>query len=224
VAGISAHTQIKKANYFTFVLAIVKNCTIFVVFDKVLNIKQFYLLLKLFIMTNLTIKRISETANLQGLNITKLLASAKNVKAKSKSSFEYTFEFARLVSESANYFKSKECKENLSNIGVDWKMEDFFNELGEGFGKAWCYRLIKAVKFEAKLQDYLDSAERFSIAEFIKFAQGVQDDKVKTEFKLKLTFGEAKLSIDDKDELKTEMSSEQIKAIITLLTRKLSTM
>jgi hypothetical protein len=195
--------------------------------------KQF----NLFIMTNLTIKRISETANLKGLNVTKLLASAKNVKAKSKSSFEYTFEFARLVTESANYFKSKECKENLSNIGVDWKIEDFFNELGEGFGKAWCYRLIKAVKVEFKtiqkdgidvkvsnLQSYLDSSERFSIAEFIKFAQGVQDDKVKTEFKLKLTFGEAKLSIDDKDELKTEMSSEQIKAIITLLTRKLSTM
>jgi hypothetical protein len=173
-------------------------------------------------MKNLTIKRISETANLQGLNVAKLLASAKNVKAKSKSSFEYTFEFARLVSESANYFKTKECKENLSNIGVDWKMEDFFNELGDGFGKAWCYRLIKAVKLEAKLQDYLDSAERFSIAEFIKFAQGVKDEKPKVEFKLKLTFGESKLSIDDKDEMVTTLTDEQIRKIITLLTRKLS--
>jgi hypothetical protein len=197
--------------------------------------KQFYLLLNLFIMKNLTIKRISETANLQGLNVTKLLASAKNVKAKSKSSFEYTFEFARLVSESANYFKTKECKENLSNIGVDWKMEDFFNELGDGFGKAWCYRLIKAVKLEFKtiqkdgvdvkvsnLQAYLDSFERFSIAEFIKFAQGVKDEKPKVEFKLKLTFGESKLSIDDKDEMVTTLTDEQIRKIITLLTRKLS--
>ena len=186
-------------------------------------------------MNNLTIKRISETANLKGLNVTKLLTSAKNVKAKSKSSFEYTFEFARLVKESAEYFKTKECKENLSNIGVDWKIEDFFNELGDGFGKAWCYRLIKAVKLEFKtilkdnvevkvsnLQAYLDSAERFSIAEFTKFAQGVKDDKVKTEFKLKLTFGDAKLSIDDKNEMVTTLTDEQIRKIITLLTLKLS--
>jgi len=186
-------------------------------------------------MTNLTIKRISETANLKGLNVANLLTSAKNVKSKSKSSFEYTFEFARLVTESANYFKTKECKENLSNIGVDWKIEDFFNELGDGFGKAWCYRLIKAVKLEFKtiqkegvdvkvsnLQAYLDSSVRFSIAEFIKFAQGIQDEKVKTEFKLKLTFGEAKLSIDDKDEMITTLTDEQIRKIITMLTRKLS--
>lgn len=171
---------------------------------------------------NLSIKRITETANLKELNVANLLTSAKKVKAKGKSVFEDTFEMARMISKSADYFKTKECKMNLDAIGITWTMEDFFNELGDGFGKSWCYKLIKAVKFDSKLQDYLDSFERFSIAEFIKFAQGKQDDKVKTEFKLKLTFGDAKLSIDDKDEMVTTLTDEQIRKIITLLTRKLS--
>lgn len=172
--------------------------------------------------SNLSIERIKTTANLRELNIADLLTSAKKVKAKGKSVFEDTFEMARIINKSANYFKTKECKMNLDAIGITWTMEEFFNELGDGFGKSWCYKLIKAVKFEAKLQDYLNSAERFSIAEFIKFAQGIKEDKVKTEFKLKLTFGESKLSIDDKDELKTEMTDDQIRAVITLLTRKLA--
>ena len=188
-------------------------------------------------MKNLSIKRITETANLKELNVANLLTSAKKVKAKGKSVFEDTFEMARMISKSADYFKTKECKTNLEAIGITWNTEEFFNELGEGFGKSWCYKLIKCVKLEFKsvfkdtietkvsnLQAYLDSAERYSIAEFIKFAQGEPIDKTKAEFKLKLTFGEAKLSIDDKDELKTELTSEQIKAVITLLTRKLSTM
>jgi len=175
-------------------------------------------------MKNLSIKRITETANLKELNVANLLTSAEKVKAKGKSVFEDTFEMARMIKKSADYFKTKECKTNLDAIGITWTMEEFFNELGDGFGKSWCYKLIKAVKFEAKLQDYLNSEERFSIAEFIKFAQGIKEDKPKTEFKLKLTFGESKLSIDDKDELKSELTSEQIKAVITLLTRKLSTM
>ena len=187
-------------------------------------------------MNNLTIKRISETANLQGLNVTKLLASAKNVKAKSKSSFEFTFEFARLVNESANYFKTKECKDNLSAIGVDWKLEDFFNNLGSGFTKQYCYRLIKAVKLEFKtiekdgvevqksnLQAYLDSSVRFSIEEFTKFAKD-EPTKEKTENKLSLTFGKETLKVTDKDELITKMTRPQIEGLINLLNRKLSTM
>ena len=183
------------------------------------------------------IKTISETSNLKQLKVTELQTAQTKTKAKSKSSFEYTFEFARLVKESADYFKTKECKENLAKINITWKLEDFFNNLGEGFGKQWCYRLIKAVKLEFKtikengkdvkinmLEKYLNSEERFSIMEFVKFASDKKEEKEKEEFKLKLVFNDVKLSINSKDELNTELTKAEIKAIMILLQRKMDTM
>jgi SNF2 family DNA or RNA helicase len=184
----------------------------------------------------LTLDRIIATANLKELNVAQLLKAETSNKAKSKSSFEVTFEFARLVSKSATYFKTKECKANLSAIGVEWKLEDFFNNLGAGFTKQYCYRLIKAVKLEFKtiekdgveiqtsnLQAYLDSSVRFSIEEFTKFAKD-EPTKDKAENKLSLTFGKATLKVTDKDELITKMTRPQIEGLINLLNRKLSTM
>jgi len=186
---------------------------------------------------NTLLKKISETSNLKQLKITELQTAQTKTKAKSKSSFEYTFEFARLVKESADYFKTKECKENLAKIDVIWKLEDFFNNLGERFGKQWCYRLIKAVKLEFKtikkdgkeinvnmLEKYLNSEERFSIMEFVKFASDIKEEKEKEEFKLKLVFNDVKLSINSKDELTTELTKEEIKSIMILLQRKMDTM
>lgn len=98
-----------------------------------------------------------------------------------------------------------------------------FNHIG--YDKSWSYKLIKAVKIgDDKFKEYTDTDQKtYSIEAFIKYASETPT-KEKEEFKLKLTFGESKLSIDDKDELKTAMTREQIKAVITLLTRKLSTM
>ena len=186
---------------------------------------------------NTLLKKISETSNLKQLKITELQTARTKTKAKSKSSFEATFEFAKLVKESAEYFKTKECKANLEAIECSWKLEDFFNNLGDGFGKQWCYRLIKAVKLEFKtikkdgkdvkvnmIEKYLNSEERFSIAEFIKFASDIKEEKEKEEFKLKLVFNDIKLSINSKDELDTTLSKEEIKAIMILLQRKMDTM
>lgn len=183
------------------------------------------------------IKTISETSNLKQLRVTELQMTQKQSKAKSKSSFEATFKFAKLVKESADYFKTKECKENLAKIDIVWKLEDFFNNLGEGFGKQWCYRLIKAVKLEFKtivkdgkeekinmFEKYLNSEERFSIIEFIKFASDIKEEKQKEDFKLKLVFNDVKLSINSKDELNTTLSKDEIKSILILLQRKIDTM
>ena len=46
-----------------------------------------------------------------GLNIAKIEATSLISKKKSKSSFEDTFKLARLINESAEYFKTKECKQ-----------------------------------------------------------------------------------------------------------------
>lgn len=187
-------------------------------------------------MNNL-LETISKSSNLKQLKITELKTAQEKTKAKSKSSFEATFQFAKLVKESADYFKTKECKENLEKIGIVWKLEDFFNNLGEGFGKQWCYRLIKAVKLEFKtiekdgkeqkinmFEKYLNSENKYSIVEFIKFASDKKEEKEKEEFKLKLVFNDVKLSINSKDELNTELTKAEIKSIMILLQRKIDTM
>jgi hypothetical protein len=186
---------------------------------------------------NNAIKRITETSVLKPLMVTELLTARKQVKAKTKSAFECTFEFARMVKQSADHFKTKECKKELELINVTWTMKEFFDNLGEGFGKEWCYRLIKAVKLEFKtivvdgkevkvnmLKKYLATEERFSINEFIKFASDIKEEKEKEEFKLKLVFNDIKLSINSKDELITDLTKAEIKSIMVLLQRKMDTM
>ena len=186
---------------------------------------------------NNAIKRISETSVLKPLMITEMQTARTQVKAKTKSAFECTFKFARLVKESADYFKTKQCKSDLNDISVTWTMKEFFDNLGEGFGKEWCYRLIKAVKLEFKtivvdgkevkvnmLEKYLATQSNFSIAEFIKFASDIKEEKEKEEFKLKLVFNDVKLSINSKDELTTDLTKAEIKSIMVLLQRKMDTM
>jgi hypothetical protein len=186
---------------------------------------------------NNAIKRISETSVLKPLMVTELLTARKQVKAKTKGAFECTFDFARMVKESADYFKTKQCKADLNDISVTWTMKEFFDNLGEGFGKEWCYRLIKAVKLEFKtsvvngkevkvnmLEKYLSTQSNFSIAEFIKFASDIKEEKEKEEFKLKLVFNDIKLSINSKDELTTDLTKAEIKSIMVLLQRKMDTM
>ena len=186
---------------------------------------------------NNAIKRITETSVLKPLMVTELLTARTQAKAKTKSAFECTFKFARMVKQSADHFKTKECKAHLNDISVTWTMKEFFDNLGEGFGKEWCYRLIKAVKLEFKtivvdgkevkvnmLEKYLATEERFSINEFIKFASDIKEEKEKEEFKLKLVFNDIKLSINSKDELTTELTKAEIKSIMVLLQRKMDTM
>lgn len=158
-----------------------------------------------------------------GLNLQAIATATANVSKKSKSSVNTTFETAKLIKNSVDYFKSKECKQIFVANGLLWKLEDFFNHIG--YGKQWVYKLLQAVKIgDEKFQQYLSLDQlTYSIDAFVLWAND-KPKAEKTEFKLKLTFGEAKLSIDEKDELKTELTSEQIKAVITLLTRKLSTM
>ena len=130
---------------------------------------------------NNAIKRISETSVLKPLMITEMQTARTQVKAKTKSAFDCTFKFARMVKQSADYFKTKQCKADLNDISVTWTMKEFFDNLGEGFGKEWCYRLIKAVKLEFKtivvdnkevqvnmLEKYLATESTFSIEKFIK--------------------------------------------------------
>ena len=186
---------------------------------------------------NNAIKRITETSALKPLMITEMQTARTQVKAKTKSAFECTFKFARMVKQSAEHFKTKECKAELELIGITWTMKQFFDNLGDGFGKEWCYRLIKAVKLEFKtivvdnkeekvnmLEKYLATQSTFSIAEFIKFASDIKEEKEKEEFKLKLVFNDIKLSINSKDELNTELTKAEIKSIMILLQRKMDTM
>ena len=158
-----------------------------------------------------------------GLNIEAIETATINGSKKSKSGVNATFETAKLISNAVDYFKSKECKQIFVANGLLWKLEDFFNHIG--YDKSWSYKLIKAVKLgDAKFKEYTDTDQKtYSIEAFIKYASETPTkEKEKTEFKLKLTFGEAKLSIDDKDEMVTTLTDEQIRKIITLLTRKLS--
>jgi hypothetical protein len=181
-----------------------------------------------------TLNHIKQTSNLQQLLIAELQAGQVKTKAKSKSAFECTFKLARLVNQSTIYFKTKECKGNLEKIGVTWTMKEFFVNLGEGFSKEWCYRLIKAVSLEFKadsegnktsmLDKYLLNSTTFSIADFIKFASDIKEEKEKEAFKLKLVFNDIKLSINSKDELATDLTKADIKLIMVLLQRKMDTM
>jgi len=140
-----------------------------------------------------------------------------------KCGFETTMCLAKLVSESAEYFKTKECKQFFKVADVEWTMEDFFLYLGFQ-EKSWCYRLIKANKFADKQGAYLASVrDSYNVQDFLKFATDTPT-KEKEEFKLKLTFGESKLSINDKDELTSTLTKAQIQAVIVLLKRKMDTM
>ena len=169
----------------------------------------------------------------EGFKISKIESANLIASRKSKSGFEATYQIGQLLQEATDYFKTKECKQIFAANQLDWKIEDLLIHLGYS-EKSFAYKLMKANKLGAEFfedgtttKDQLyvtTSRAQYSISDFIKFAQGVQKDKVKVENKLTLTFGKAKLSIDEKDELKTELTSEQIKAVITLLTRKLSTM
>lgn len=158
-----------------------------------------------------------------GLKIEAIETATISASKKSKSSVNATFETAKLIVNAVDYFKSKECKQIFVANGLMWKLEDFFNHIE--YSKQWAYKLIKAVKIgDVKFQEYLSIEQlTYSIDAFLLWAND-KPTKEKEDFKLKLTFGESKLSIDGKDELKTEMTKEQIKAVITLLTRKLSTM
>ena len=233
----------EQQNFFIFVLVYSEYYTIFVG-ELVKGTNHLYTLIGCYFIAkekmNNAIKRISETSALKPLMVTEMQTARTKVKAKTKSAFECTFSFARMVKQSSDHFKTKECKAQLELIGITWTMKQFFDNLGEGeegFGKEWCYRLIKAVKLEFKtivvdnkevkvnmLEKYLTTQSTFSIAEFIKFASDIQEEKEKEEFKLKLVFNDIKLSINSKDELTTDLTKAEIKSIMVLLQRKMDTM
>ena len=167
-----------------------------------------------------------------GLNIAKIQTANLIASKKSKSGFEATYQIGSLLQSATDYFKTKECKQIFASNQLDWKIEDLLIHLGYS-EKSFAYKLMKANKLGAeifengtitKYQLYVTTPRaQYSISDFIKFAQGEQKDKVKVENKLTLTFGKAKLSISDKDELITDLTPEQINAVITLLKRKLDT-
>jgi hypothetical protein len=171
-----------------------------------------------------------------GLNIAKIEATSLISKKKSKSSFEDTFKLARLINDSAEYFKTKECKQIFASNGLTWKLEDFFNHLG--FQKQWCYKLIKAVKLEFKviqedkkeavkinvLENYLKlDLNGYSIIEFIKFANGEPKKEAEKSI-LNISYGDIKVKINAKNELVSTTTEAELKAIITRLTAELDRM
>jgi len=171
-----------------------------------------------------------------GLNIAKIEATSLISKKKSKSSFEDTFKLARLINESAEYFKTKECKQIFASNGLAWKLEDFFNYLG--FQKQWCYKLIKAVKLEFKviqedkkeavkinvLENYLKlDLNGYSIIEFIKFANGEPKKEAEKSI-LNISYGDIKVKINAKNELVSTTTEAELKAIIIRLTAELDRM
>jgi len=177
-------------------------------------------------MKNLTTieSNVLNNANVRnGLNIEAIETATINGSKKSKSSVNATFETAKLIVNAVDYFKSKECKQIFVANGLMWKLEDFFNHIG--YSKQWAYKLIKAVKIgDAKFQEYLSIDQlTYSIDAFLIWAND-KPTKEKEEFKLKLTFGESKLSINDKDELTSTLTKAQIQAVIVLLKRKMDTM
>jgi hypothetical protein len=151
-----------------------------------------------------------------GLNLQAIATATANVSKKSKSSVNTTFETAKLIKDSVDYFKSKECKQIFVANGLLWKLEDFFNHIG--YGKQWVYKLLQAVKIgDEKFQQYLSLDQlTYSIDAFVLWAND-KPKAEKVENKLTLTFGDSKLSISDKNELTTKMTADELKAIITLL-------
>ena len=173
-----------------------------------------------------TLLRLSETnANLRdGLKIELLQSTIAKNQGNSKSVFKHTLLMGDLFDKSLTYFKSAECKDlfkaNQVVMNVDEFLLEYFNRK-----KSFVYRCIKANRTtEAEKKAYLDSDQNsYGIENFLKFLNTDKAEKPKVEFKLKLTFGDAKLSIDDKDELITDLTPEQMNAVITLLKRKLDT-
>jgi len=169
------------------------------------------------------LKLIIETASLKALNITAINEKQTIGRGKLKSGFKDTFANAKLIKASVDYFKTKECKEELTKLGINWTIENFLQN-AFGLEKSWCYKLFKALTFEAKVEQYLIiDATNYSIALFLAFC----NDKVKAETEkaiLNISYGEIKVKINAKNELISTNTKDELKAIITRLTAEMDKM
>jgi hypothetical protein len=192
--------------------------------------------------TNQISKVLNNDVVKNGLNIEAIKTANEIGTRTAKSSVSSTFETARLLTASVEFFKSKVCKQVFRSHELDWTIEQYLKHIGFP-SKAWAYTLMKAVKLEFKtiqtikgtkatetkvnmLDKYLSSEQtNYSIELFVKWAEDKpKDDKKKETFKLKLIFNDVKLSINSKDELDTTLSASEIKSIMVLLQRKIDAM
>ena len=169
------------------------------------------------------LKKIIATPSLKALNIEAINEKQTIGRGKLKSGFKDTFTNAKLIKASVDHFKTKECKHELELIGINWTIEQYMLN-AFNLEKSWCYKLFKALTFEAKVEQYLSiEATNYSIALFLAFC----NDKPKAETEkpiLSLTYGEIKVKINAKNELTSENTKAELLAIITRLTAEMSKM
>lgn len=169
------------------------------------------------------LKKIIATPSLKALNITAINEKQTIGRGKLKSGFKDTFTNAKLIKASVDYFKTKECKDELTKLGITWTIENFLQN-AFGLEKSWCYKLFKALTFEPKVEQYLSiEATNYSIALFLAFC----NDKPKVENEkaiLNISYGEIKVKINAKNELISENTKDELKAIITRLTAEMDKM
>ena len=171
--------------------------------------------------------KLTETNTLlrNGLQIETINLQLKKNQNNGESLFKETLKVGKMFNESLTYFKSSECKEILKQEKIILKVEDF---IWDCFGKkkAWFYKCIQAHKTtEKEKQAFINSNPPiFGVNEFLKFLKEGEETKEVEKPILSLTYGDIKLKINSKNELTSDTSKEQLKAIITRLTAEMDKM
>lgn len=168
----------------------------------------------------------SNTLLKNGLQIQEINLQLKKNQNNGESLFKETLKVGKMFNESLTYFKSNDCKEILkANGNLIIKVEDF---IWDCFGKkkAWFYKCIQAHKTtEKEKQSFINSNPPiFGVNEFLKFLKEGEETKEVEKPILSLTYGDIKLKINSKNELTSDTSKEQLKAIITRLTAEMDKM
>lgn len=77
------------------------------------------------------------------LNLTSIRTLQKTIMNGQKKKFEQTLQLSTLVRNAADWFKSKEAKEQLQQEGISWTAEDFSMKVF-GWQKSYFYKVAKA--------------------------------------------------------------------------------
>ena len=168
----------------------------------------------------------SNTLLKNGLQIQAINLQLKKNQNNGESLFKETLKVGKMFNESLTYFKSNDCKEILkANGNLIIKVEDFIWDCF-GMKKAWFYKCIQAYKTtEKEKQSFINSNPPiFGVNEFLKFLKEGEETKEVEKPILSLTYGDIKLKINSKNELTSDTSKEQLKAIITRLTAEMDKM
>lgn len=166
--------------------------------------------------------KLTETNTLlrNGLQIESINLQLKKNQSNGESLFKETLKVGKMFNESLTYFKSNDCKAILkANDNLIIKVEDF---IWDCFGKkkAWFYKCIQAYKTTDKeKQSFINSNPPiFGVNEFLKFLKEGEPKKEVEKSILNISYGEIKVKINAKNELTSENTKDELKAIITRLT------